>query len=108
MPAILKYLLLSVAILPTSAFAAGPGPTPILAQDVGVCDPFNPKNCLQPTSSGAIPISGTIVTTSPQYTPVAPDCKLTVTGATATSINSCSGGFPATANYILACNEASA
>lgn len=104
-----RYLFILPFFLSWSAPSyAGPGPTPVLAQDVGVCDPFNPKNCLQPTAGGAIPISGTIVATPPTYAPLGPDCKLTVTGASPTPTTSCSGGIPATANYALVCNEASA
>lgn len=38
----------------TSASAA---PYPVIAQDVGVCDPNSPKHCLQPNADGSINLS---------------------------------------------------
>lgn len=54
-------------------------------------------------SIGPIPVT----VTPPLYTPVAPDCQLTVTGPTAISTSTCAGGIPATAKYLLVCNEGS-
>ena len=82
------------------------GPTPLIAQDVGVCDPFHPLNCLQPTSGGAMPITGSITATATVvpfiYTPTG-YCRLSVTTAVLTS--TCSGGIPALTNYLVVCGE---
>lgn len=105
MSRILKFLLLSIATIPMPAFA-GSGPTPVLAQDVGVCDPFHPQNCLQPLANGSINVNATVTPGPPipaVYTATG-QCMLSVT-TTATSISACSGGIPANTNYAAICNS---
>lgn len=93
--------LLFLLIFPKISIA---NPTPTIAQDVSVCNPYNPNYCMQPTSTGTMPVTGT-VTTVPgvlQYQPTG-HCQLSVTTAVQTS--TCSGGIPATTDYALICNE---
>lgn len=100
-----KLFLLLFWLIPLPAFA-GPGPTPILAQDVGVCDPFHPQNCLQPLSDGSINVNATIMpgpATPFTYTATG-QCMLSIT-TTATSISTCAGGIPANTNYAAICNS---
>ena len=75
----LRFLAAAGFVLLASSAVAAPYPT--ISQDVGVCDPNNPQNCLVPNSGGGIPVV-------PQtYTPSAPSGALTLaTGGTAQNL----------------------
>lgn len=99
-------LTLPFLLIASQPVISGPGPAPTIAQDVGVCDPFNPKNCMQPLANGSINVNATIPTPPPAsipiYTPTG-YCRLSVTSAVQTS--TCSGGIPALTNYLTVCGE---
>lgn len=41
----------------------GNGANGTIQQDVAVCDPFNPMNCLRPDVSGSLPVTGNVTVT---------------------------------------------
>src|SRR5579872_1968657 len=105
-----QVILMGTALLLWSAASyAGPGPAPIIAQDVGVCDPSNPSHCMTPLANGSINVNATVTPAPPTpatYTPTG-QCRLTVT-TPAVQTSTCSGGIPANTNFIAICNEGSA
>lgn len=56
------------------------GPYPVVANDVGVCDPNNPLHCLAPDASGNLPVTGTFSATLSGFTPNGSFATLTAAG----------------------------
>ena len=85
-----KFFLMGLcaALTPISApvFAA---PYPVIAQDVGVCDPNSPKNCAAPNSDGSISVKVVGGGGATSSTIVTNQAKIAVTG-TAVQLQSAS------------------
>lgn len=58
-------------------------PYPVISQDVGVCDPYNPQNCARPDSSGNLPVTGTFSATLGGFAPGLTFATLTATASSA-------------------------
>ena len=54
----LKTLGFAAALVTLGALYAQGAPTPTLSNDVGVCDPYFPQNCIRPNPDGSINTSG--------------------------------------------------